>query len=178
MTTNNSSNFTNPDLWFRLVYMIVFGLFSWLARIVILVIALLQFLLVLFTGAGNANLRSAGEGIARWTQQTYLFLSFASDEKPYPFQDWPGPVIDLDLGGKSASSAAEPKTVQPVAKTEEAVVAEVKEAEELVVEPTVADQPDAPMAEVDQAEAEIADSDADKSDADKSDSDKPVADKF
>lgn len=172
MTTNNS-NFANADLWFRLLYMIVFGLFSWLARIAILVIALLQFLLVLFTGTGNSNLRAAGEGIARWTQQTYLFLSFASDEKPYPFQDWPGPVIDLDLGGKSAPAAAQQQSVQPVAKTEEVVVAEVKDADELVVEPIAADQPDAPMAEVDPADPDIADSDVDKRD-----SDKPVSDKF
>ena len=130
------------------------------------------FLLVLFTGTGNANLRAAGEGIARWTQQAYLFLSFASDEKPYPFQDWPGPVIDLDLGGKSTPAAAEQQSVQPVAKAEEDVVAEAKDADEVVVEPITADQPDAPMAEVDPADPEIADSD------DKSDSDKPVSDKF
>mgnify|MGYP001605855790 CR=1 FL=1 len=142
MTTNGNSNFTNPDLWFRLVYMIVFGLFSWLARIAILVIAFLQFLLVLFTGAGNGNLRAAGDGIARWTQQTYLFLSFASDEKPYPFQDWPGPVIDLDLGDKSAPSDTEQQNAQSVATTEEVAVAEPNESDAWEVEPTTTDEPD------------------------------------
>ncbi len=168
MTTDSNNNFTNPDLWFRLVYMIVFGLFSWLARIAILVIALLQFLLVLFTGTGNANLRAAGEGIARWTQQAYLFLSFASDEKPYPFQDWPGPVIDLELGEKSAPAAAEQVNVQPVAKPEAIVVAEEKKAE-----PTIVDEPDTHIADSDLTDADDADTDLE---LDKPATDKPKAD--
>jgi Domain of unknown function (DUF4389) len=79
----------SPDLWIRLVYMVVFWLLSFLARIVIAIVAILQFLVVLFTGEINHNLRDLGAGIAIWTRQNYDFLSFASDSKPFPFQDWP-----------------------------------------------------------------------------------------
>ena len=89
MSEENSTNLTNHDLWIRLIYMIIFGLLSGLARIVICLIAFLQFILMLASGKQNPNLSSLGEGIAVWTQQTYLFLCFTSEQKPYPFQDWP-----------------------------------------------------------------------------------------
>lgn len=89
MADNGGNNLTNPDLWIRLVYMILFGLLTFLARMVVLVVAAIQFLLVLFAGQGNHNLKVLGDGIAQWTDQAYRFLSFADEQKPYPFQDWP-----------------------------------------------------------------------------------------
>ncbi|MCK9502983.1 MAG: DUF4389 domain-containing protein [Porticoccaceae bacterium] len=89
MSDDRQSNLTNPDLWIRLVYMLVFWLLSWVARAAIAVIALIQFVLVLVNGEGNGGLRNGGRSIAVWIQQNFLFLSFASDEKPFPFQDWP-----------------------------------------------------------------------------------------
>jgi len=89
MSEERQSNLTNPDLWIRLVYMLVFWLLSWLARLAIAVVAAIQFVLVLVNGEGNSNLRRLGQAIAIWTQQNFLFLSFACEEKPFPFQDWP-----------------------------------------------------------------------------------------
>ena len=111
MNDNNRTNFANPDLWIRLIYMVLFGLLSWLARVVVLIIAAVQFLLVLLAGSGNHNLRRLGDSIARWTQQTYLFLSFASEQKPYPFQDWPAPEEsgELDSGAGEQSPASGPE---------------------------------------------------------------------
>jgi len=107
MSDGNKSNLTNPDLWIRLIYMIIFGLLSALARIVVCLVAAVQFFLVLLTGEDNKNLRSLGDGIAQWTQQTYLFLSFASEHKPYPFQDWPQPIGERDKPGESAAESAQ-----------------------------------------------------------------------
>ncbi len=94
MADNSGNNLTNPDLWIRLVYMILFGLLTFLARMVVLVVAAIQFLLVLFTGQGNYNLKVLGDGVAQWTDQAYRFLSFADEQKPYPFQDWPSARVD------------------------------------------------------------------------------------
>ena len=91
MSDGDRTNLANADLWIRLVYMIIFGILSALARVVMVVIAILQFLLVLLTCDDNRNLRDLGDSIAQWTRQTYLFLCFASEQKPYPFQDWPHP---------------------------------------------------------------------------------------
>ena len=112
MSNNNQTNLASADLWIRLVYMVLFGALSWLARVVILIIAAIQFLLVLLAGNGNGNLRQLGDGIARWTQQAYAFLTFASDDKPYPFQDWPAPAEEenTESGPDNSVSPGHPES--------------------------------------------------------------------
>lgn len=89
MEQQTKTNLLNPETWIRLLYMIVFGLLSILARMVVWVVAALQFLLVLVTGNDNNNLRDLGQGASKWTYQAFLFVTFNSDEKPFPFSDWP-----------------------------------------------------------------------------------------
>ena len=95
MSDSQGSNLTNPDFWIRLIYMLVFGLLSGLARLVVGIVAIIQAVIVLISGSPNENLKTLGEGIAEWARQCYLFLSFSSDLKPYPFQEWPVPFSKL-----------------------------------------------------------------------------------
>ena len=62
MEDQTKTNILNTETWMRLLYMIVFVLLSFVARMVIWVVAVLQFLLVLITGEGNPNLRDLGQG--------------------------------------------------------------------------------------------------------------------
>lgn len=96
MSDSNSHNLTNPDLWIRLIYMVLFAVLSGLSRIVILIIAALQFLLVLFNGTENQNLKKLGFSTAQWTRDSYDFLTFNSDNKPFPFSDWPEPLTETE----------------------------------------------------------------------------------
>ncbi len=86
---NVLSHLKNPETWVRLIYMLIFSLLLALVKTVVWVIAALQFLLVLFTGRDNPHLRDLGQGVAKWTLQATLFLSYNSEEKPFPFADWP-----------------------------------------------------------------------------------------
>jgi len=100
----------NSETWIRLLYMIVFGLLSILARMVVCIVAVLQFLLVLITGADNKNLRDLGQGASRWTYQAFLFLTFNSDDKPFPFSDWPEIEEPEDNGVIASLSSDEEKS--------------------------------------------------------------------
>lgn len=102
MNERKQNILTNPDIWIRLLYMVVFGVLTTIARLVILVIAVLQFVLVLVTGDDNRNLRNAGQTIAKWTLQAYYFLTFASEDKPFPFDDWPEPDAEPESGDDSS----------------------------------------------------------------------------
>jgi len=111
MAEPGQSNLTNPDFWIRLLYMVLFWFLSWLARAAVAIIALVQAVLVLINDQGHPRLRNLGRGIARWTEQNYLFLTFATEEKPYPFQDWPAFVDDVvTTSTDSAPIAAESAT--------------------------------------------------------------------
>lgn len=89
MSEQNETNLTNTELWVRLVYMVVFALLLTIARLMIWAVAALQFLLVLFTRQDNTNLRKLGQGATLWIMQAHLFLTFNSEDKPFPFSDWP-----------------------------------------------------------------------------------------
>lgn len=89
MDKQTKHNLTNVDHWIRLVYMLIFGLLLVVARMVIWVVALLEFLFILFTGKDNRNLRNLGQGTAKWCYQALLFVTFNTNQKPFPFDDWP-----------------------------------------------------------------------------------------
>ncbi|MDX2464023.1 MAG: DUF4389 domain-containing protein [Porticoccus sp.] len=103
MEQQTKTNLLNVETWIRLLYMVVFGFLSILARMVVGIVAVLQFLLVLITGKDNSNLRDLGQGTSKWTYQAFLFLTFNSDEKPFPFSDWP--EIDSKMGANGEFTA-------------------------------------------------------------------------
>ena len=80
---------TNCNTWIRLAYMVLFGFLLMVARLVIAVVVVVQFLLVLVIGSDNENLRNLGQGLGKWVYQTVLFLTFNAEEKPFPFDEWP-----------------------------------------------------------------------------------------
>ncbi len=89
MEQQTKANIANPDIWIRLLYMLLFSLLLGVARMVVWVVSILQFFMVLITGQDNLNLRNLGQGVAKWSLQGLMFLTFNSEEKPFPFSDWP-----------------------------------------------------------------------------------------
>ena len=89
MESKTKINIFKPDSWIRAIYMILFGFLSFISRFIVLIICFLQFILVLLTGELNTNLRSFGERVSIWTYHTFLFLTYNTDKKPFPFSDWP-----------------------------------------------------------------------------------------
>jgi hypothetical protein len=48
-----------------------------------------QFLSSLFTGQPNDLLTRFGGNLARYLQQIIVYMTFATEEKPFPFMPWP-----------------------------------------------------------------------------------------
>ena len=108
---------TNGETWIRFAYMLLFTLLLMAARLIITIVAILQLLIVLFSGADNENLRNLGQGLGKWVYQTVMFLTFNSNNKPFPFDEWP----ELDPSeGYSVSSHEQVEDVEFV-EVEEAI---------------------------------------------------------
>ena len=75
--------------WLRLLFMLVFVLIWGVSRIVVGVVAVLQFGWVLFTGTPNARLLIFGQSLATYGYQIMLYLMFNTEQRPFPFLDWP-----------------------------------------------------------------------------------------
>lgn len=85
------SNVTSGKHWLRLVYMVVFAICLQVASFVMGVLVVLQFLFALIKGEDNDHLRQFGSSLAKYIYESLQFLTYNSEEKPFPFADWPEP---------------------------------------------------------------------------------------
>ncbi len=84
------SNFKNGKTWVRGLFMLLFALIYSVTKVIVFVVVFLQFLFVLFTGQQNTRLRDFGEGLSVFIYQIMSYWTYNSEEKPFPFAQWPG----------------------------------------------------------------------------------------
>ena len=89
MNENSDAPTDQRNIWIRGLYMLLMALILHVAGTVLFVIALIQFLIMLMNGTPNARLASFGSSLAHYFRQAVNFLTFAVDEIPFPFNDWP-----------------------------------------------------------------------------------------
>lgn len=80
---------TATATWIRGLYIVIFAVIFSIAEVVLGAVVVFQFLLTLFTGATNARLRAFGLSLAAFLYQIVAFMTFNSDERPFPFGPWP-----------------------------------------------------------------------------------------
>lgn len=83
------SNLKSKSTWKRGLYMLLFALIYSVAEIVLTALVLFQFGAQLITGRVNRRLLNFGQQLATYLYQIILFLTYKSEEMPYPFETWP-----------------------------------------------------------------------------------------
>ena len=91
------SNLTSSKHWLRLVFMLLFAAVLQLASLVMWVVVAVQFLFSLITGEDNLHLRRFGHSLSTYIYEILKFLCYSSDEKPFPFADWPASASETDV---------------------------------------------------------------------------------
>lgn len=89
MTENADMPANKPGIWVRGFIMLLMAFILQMAGTVLFALAILQFILALLNDKPNARLISFGRSLACYFQQAVSFLTFASEETPFPFSDWP-----------------------------------------------------------------------------------------
>lgn len=77
------------SIWLRGLMMLLMALCYQLVSTVLAMLALLQFVLVLVSDSANLRLSAFGCSLGRYQAQIADFVSFASEDAPFPFADWP-----------------------------------------------------------------------------------------
>ncbi|HKI62787.1 MAG TPA: DUF4389 domain-containing protein [Mariprofundaceae bacterium] len=103
----------DANIWKRLLFMILFTILYSAAEVVLCVVVLFQFLTVLFTGSKNDKVLSFGAQLSTYVYQIVRFLTFNTDDQPYPVADWPS---DNALAEKTATAAKAPAAAKAAAK--------------------------------------------------------------
>lgn len=108
---------TNTDTWIRGLYMLLFLLMLGITKFIVGGLVIFQFLSTLFTGSCNERLVEFGQNLAQYTAQIILFVCYGTEEKPYPFNDWP--TSNLISTTPKTKPKTKKKTTQKKASTEE-----------------------------------------------------------
>ncbi len=75
----------------RLFYAIGYAVLAWVAFWILLILSALQFAVLLITGQVNPELRSFNLGLMKYLMELFAFISFARDDRPFPFGPFPKP---------------------------------------------------------------------------------------
>ena len=89
MNENSEAPINRRNIWIRGLFMLLMALAYHVAGTVLAVVSLIQFLIMLMNDTPNARLVSFGRSLGRYLQQIVHFVTFATEEIPFPFNDWP-----------------------------------------------------------------------------------------
>lgn len=108
MSDEVKENLKNTEVWMRLFFIFVMYLLYGAAKVVLFVLVVFQFLSTLFTGKTNANLLKFGTQLAEYIYQLVQYLTYTSDNKPFPFTEWPSGK-EVKPAAKAAAAPAPAK---------------------------------------------------------------------
>ncbi|GGE39582.1 hypothetical protein GCM10007421_11900 [Halopseudomonas oceani] len=97
-------NLCSADFWLRLVYVVVFAIAWQVAEVAIAVITLIQIGYRLFTGAPDADCAGWGNSFSQYAWQTGRYLTGVTEQKPWPFSEWPAPTARWTLRSEDESA--------------------------------------------------------------------------
>lgn len=89
-------------LLFRVLYMILFWLFSRLAWVLVGIFALVQLIFVLVRGEKQPDLLRISNSVVCFARQCGDYLTFQNEYKPFPFNDWPAAETSDGKGERQA----------------------------------------------------------------------------
>ena len=91
-------NIKSKATWTRFLFMAICSILVWLASIVGAAVVVFGFLMVLFTGEVNRELRAVGQSLATYIYENIRYLTFNTDERPFPFGgEWPSGDVEDPL---------------------------------------------------------------------------------
>ena len=82
-------NLTELSTWTRMVFVVLFAIVFNLVELLVAGIVVIQFLSQLCTGRTVPRLQELGRVLAKYVHEIVLFLTYQTDQRPYPFAAWP-----------------------------------------------------------------------------------------
>jgi hypothetical protein len=89
MTENSDTPGNRRNIWIRGLFMLLMGFAFQVSGTVLCIVTVIQFVMTLLSDAPNLRLVSFGRSMGNYLRQIVNFLTFATEEMPFPFSDWP-----------------------------------------------------------------------------------------
>jgi hypothetical protein len=82
-------NIKSRSVWIRGFFMLLYAMICYVAISLSFFVVIFQFGSLLLTGKLNERLLPFGQSLSILIHQIFNFLTFNSEEKPFPFGNWP-----------------------------------------------------------------------------------------
>ena len=89
-----TENLKKPGIWRRILFMMLFALILGFVRMLLWAVVAFQVLTGLLTDSINPHARQFGKSLSIYIYKVLLFLTFNTEEMPFPFTDWEETVKD------------------------------------------------------------------------------------
>ncbi|KFI23236.1 DUF4389 domain-containing protein [Nitrosococcus oceani] len=115
MTNKEDSNFTqnlkSSAFWKRFLFMMLFAVAYTLAEFAVWAAVIFLIFYNLITGGSNERAVTFGRQVSAYIYHLLLYLTYNTEERPFPFTDWPRPEnMPTGLGYPLTPNAGEATT--------------------------------------------------------------------
>lgn len=115
MNSKTTDNLKEESTWLRLVFIILFAILLHITEMVIFAMVVIQFLSKLFTGKVFERGTVFGQNLSTYVYEIIRFLTFATDDMPWPINPWPNsPPPTGGDGDDGAGSEVAPATTEDI----------------------------------------------------------------
>ncbi len=105
-----SKNVKSETQWLRGLFMLLYFVVYEIAEMVVIFVAVLQFLFSIVTGNNNQNLRRFGSSLGKYAREIVDYITYNNESKPFPFAEWPEPDVTPDQPIAQESDEQDPPT--------------------------------------------------------------------
>jgi len=89
MNENTETLGNKRNIWMRGLFMLLMGIAFQVCGTLLCIVTVVQFVIVLLNDTPNSRLVSFGRSMGNYLGQIVNFLTFATEEMPFPFSEWP-----------------------------------------------------------------------------------------
>ena len=93
MTDDTATTVGKRSVWLRGLLMVLMAIAFQISGTLLAIGAIVQFVLALLSNGPNARLIAFGQSLGLYLSQIADFVSFATEEVPFPFSAWPSPTL-------------------------------------------------------------------------------------
>lgn len=86
---NESQVTTTNAPWIRGLYIVMYFVIFYILWMVLVAVAVLQFLSSVFFKTPNKNLENFGQSLSIYVHDIIQYVTYNTEKKPYPFANWP-----------------------------------------------------------------------------------------
>lgn len=111
-------NAKNVDVWTRGLFILIYGVIFYFLFALIWLVVIFQFIMKLITTELNEQLLDFSDSLNKYVSQILLYITFKSEERPFPFSPWPGNDEKNTAKKKVAKKKIAKKETEPDKKEE------------------------------------------------------------